>query len=167
MIARAVIWRALPALIVAMTCQTAQAQSVSSSGVSWSAQWGFSSGTDRSIALQQAQIIRQAEGGVDPSTVYNTYNDSRSNYIESNSAGGAVAADLHIGDEIGENTYAVGSLNTGSTTITVDGDGNTIDANNSSETNGCVDGSIASGTPVLSSGTPAPGTYLPVVVPCQ
>jgi hypothetical protein len=148
----------------------AQAQSVGSPGSSWSGGWSFSSGTDRSIALQQAQMIRQAEGGVEPSSVYNTYNDSRSNYIESNSAGGEVAADLHIGDEIGENTYAVGSLNTGSTTITVDGDGNLIDANNSSETNGCVDGSIASGTPVFSSATPESPTavtYIPVVLPCQ
>ena len=147
-------------LCLLLSVHMAQAQSVGSAGSSWSGDWSFSSGTDRSIALQQAQMIRLAEIGVDPSTIYNTYNDNRSNYVESNSAGGAVTTDLHIGDEIGENTYAVGSLNTGSTTITVDGTGNTIDANNSAETNGCVDASIASVYPTVYS-------YTPVVAPCQ
>lgn len=148
------------ALCLCVPAFDAQAQSVGSAGSSWSGDWSFSSATDRSIALQQAQMIRLAEVGVDPSTIYNTYNDNRSNYVEANSAGGAVTTDLHVGDETGQNTYAVGSLNTGSTTITVDGNGNTIDANNSAETNGCVDASITSAYPTDYS-------YIPVIMPCQ
>jgi hypothetical protein len=145
-------WRAAAlyagvALCLCLPAGQAAAQSIGSAGSSWSGNWSFSSATDRSIALQQAQMIRQAEFGIEPSTVYNTYNDNRSNYVEANDAQGGVTTDLHIGDETGQNTYAVGSLNTGSTTISVDGDGNTIDANNSSETNGCVDASIASAYP--------------------
>jgi hypothetical protein len=152
----------LVALFSVTLPMVATAQSVGSPGTSWSGEWNFSSGTDRSIALQQAQVIRQAEGGVDPSTIYNTYNDSRSNYVETNSGGGSVTTDLQVGDQIGENSYAVGSMNTGSVTITVDGDGNTIDASNSAETNGCVDGSINTGVPA----GPTDAMYIPVVLPC-
>ena len=154
----------LPAAIcqgiaICLLASGAQAQSVGSTGSSWSGNWSFSSATDRSIALQKAQIIRQAEFGVEPSTVYNTYNDNRSNYVESNGSEGGVTFDLHVGDETGQNTYAVGSLNTGNTTVTVDGEGNTVDANNSAETNGCVDASIASAYPTDYS-------YIPVAA-CQ
>ena len=140
-----------------------QAQSFTGAGSSWSSGWSFSSATDRSIALQQAQIIKQAEEPVNPTTVVNTYYDNRSNYVEATSENGDVTTDYQIGDEIGENTYAVGSLNTGNTTITVDGNDNSIDAINSAETNGCVDGSIASSAPVY----PTEYSYTPVVAPCQ
>src|SRR5690606_24624687 len=114
----------------------------SSSGQSWSGSWNFSSATDRSIALQQAQVLRQVENPTpQPETVYNNYYDNRSNYVEANSQDGAITVDNHVGDEIGENTYAVGSLNTGNTTITVDGDSNVIESVNSADTQGCVDGS--------------------------
>lgn len=150
---------ALCLAIPLLSATSAMAQSIGSAGSSWSGNWSFSSATDRSIALQQAQMIRQAEFGVDPSTVYNTYNDNRSNYVEANGSEGGVNSDIHIGDETGQNTYAVGSLNTGSTTITVDGNGNIIDANNSAETNGCVDASIASAYP-------EDYTYIPLLA-CQ
>lgn len=140
------------------------AQNFGSSGQTWSGSWGFASATDRSIGLQQAQVLRQVEGGTaDPTTTYNNYYDNRSNYVEASSGSGAVTTDNHVGDEIGENTYAVGSLNTGSTTIDVTGDGNVVDAVNSSETNGCVDGSIAT----LSAPIPETNTYLPVVRACE
>ena len=123
-----------------------QAQTYGSAGQSWSGNWGFGTASDRSIALQQAQIIKQAEEGTDPTSVvtYNTQYDNRYNYVEATSDSGAVTTDYQIGDDIGENTYAVGSLNTGSTTIEVSGDGNTVEAVNSAETEGCVDGSISS-----------------------
>lgn len=137
------------------------AQNFGSAGQNWSTSWYFSSPTDRSIALQQAQIIRQAEIGANATTTYNTYYDNRSNYIETHTGGGAAASDLHVGDQIGENTYAVGSLNTGSTTITVKGDGNSVTAVNSADTAGCVDGSITSAT--LPEGYP----YLPSLSACR
>lgn len=146
----------------------ASAQNFSSSGQSWSGSWGFSSATDRSIALQQAQVLRQAENPTpQPETVYNNYYDNRSNYVEAHSQDGTITVDNQVdnqvGDKIGENTYAVGSLNTGNTTIAVEGDGNVIDSVNSADTQGCVDGSINSMP--LSTAEPAP--YLPVLRPCE
>jgi hypothetical protein len=140
------------------------AQNFSSSGQSWSGSWNFSSATDRSIALQQAQVLRQVEKATpQPETVYNNYYDNRSNYVEAHSQDGAITVDNQVGDEIGENTYSVGSLNTGNTTIAVDGDGNVIDSVNSADTQGCVDGSI--NTMPLS--TAEPSAYLPVVRSCE
>lgn len=150
--------------MVALSTVPALAQNFTSTGQSWSGSWGFSSATDRSIALQQAQVLRQVEkGNKDPQTVYNTYNDSRSNYIEATSLKGSVTTDLHVGDEIGENTYAVGSLNTGNTTISVDGNGNVIDSVNSADTRGCVDGSINA----LTSPSEQQSPYLPIVRSCE
>ena len=131
------------------------AQGFSGGGQNWSAGWGFMSASDRSIALQQAQMIRTAEEGADPTGVYNTYYDNRYNYIDSNSGGGTVTADLHIGDEIGTNTNSVGAMNTGSTTIDLSGDNNTVIADNTADSTGCVDGSVTSG-----STNPLPGLYL-------
>lgn len=150
--------------MVALSAVPALAQNFTSTGQSWSGSWGFSSATDRSIALQQAQVLRQVERGTaDPQTTYNNYYDNRSNYVEATSLGGAITTDLHVGDEIGENTYAVGSLNTGNTTISVDGNGNFIDSVNSADTQGCVDGSIRSLTTLPDQTLP----YLPVVRSCE
>ncbi|MCB1426860.1 MAG: hypothetical protein KDJ89_14345 [Notoacmeibacter sp.] len=95
----------------------AQAQNVGSAGQNWSSSWGFSSSADRSLRLQQAQVIRNAETTADPSTVVynNNIYDYRSNYQEVNTGGDNTAAvDYQIGDNIGQNTNAVGSMNTGS-----------------------------------------------------
>ncbi len=113
-----------------------------------SGSWGFSSASDQSVKLNQAAGHRQAERGADPTTQYyttNTYNtDNRSNYSQTDVTGdGPVTIDVVGGNKIGQQTYSVGSLNTGSTEITVMGDGNLIDANNSATTTGCVDGSIS------------------------
>lgn len=145
------------------------AQSFSSSGQDWSGSWGFPSATDRSIALQRAQVLRQVENpAAQPETVYSNYYDNRSNYVETNVGEGDVTTDFQIGDVIGENTYAVGSLNTGNTTIAVDGDSNVIDSINSADTRGCVDGSIRSATaPTSEVARVFPTPYLPVVRSCE
>ena len=142
--------------LVLVGAQSVQAQGFSGGGQNWSASWGFVSASDRSIALQQAQMIRNAENGTDPTTVYNNYNDNRYNYIDtSNPGGGTVNADLHIGDEIGTNTNSVGAMNTGSTTIDLNGNGNTVIADNTADSSGCVDGSVTAGNT-----NPLPGLYL-------
>lgn len=148
---------ALAAMFVCMSgAEVVQAQGFSGGGQNWSASWGFLSASDRSIALQQAQMIRNAENGADPTSVYNTYNDNRYNYIDTTNPGdGTVNADLHIGDEIGTNTNSVGAMNTGSTTIELNGDGNTVIADNTAESTGCVDGSVTAGN-----SNPLPGLYL-------
>lgn len=136
----------LVAALAALSACPAAAQNFATAGGNWSSTWGFGSASDRSVALQQAQIISQRENPAGPSTVitYHNYYDNRANYIENN-AGGSTN-DLHIGDEIGQQTYSVGALNTGHTTITVEGSNNTISSVNSAESNGCVDGSIATVT---------------------
>lgn len=144
--------RLAASLILAISAPAA-AQNYSSAGQSWAGVFGFNTASDRSVALQRAEAIRNAEEG-DPQVVYNTnnYNDNRSNYIEVDSGGGTISGSSQIGDAIGEQTYSVGALNTGSTTITVEGDNNSLVANNTAESSGCVDGSI-----VHSSTTTSPG----------
>lgn len=126
----------------------AGAQNFTSAGQSWSTGWGFASPSDRSLALQQAQAIRQARVQPGPSTLItnynNTINDSRSNYQEV--LGDTLSFDTIDfqlnGDRIGQNTNSIGAMNTGSTTIEVAGDNNRIDAINAADSQGCVDGSI-------------------------
>jgi hypothetical protein len=134
---------ALVAALSAFLSAPATAQDTSSYGQSWSGFWGFGTATDRSVGIQQAQAINQAENG-DPAVVqtYNSYYDNRANYVENNVEGGTVATDLQLGDDIGQQTYSVGALNTGNTTVTIEGSDNVISAVNSAETVGCVDGSI-------------------------
>lgn len=140
------------AIAITMSTSVLGAQNFSGGGQSWSSTWGFGSVADRSLALQQAQVIKNAEQGVDPTSISNTYvsnstvYDNRNHYVESNSSGGAITADQHIvgNDEIGQKTYAVGSLNTGSTQIDVAGSNNVITATNAADSQGCIDGSVSS-----------------------
>jgi len=126
---------------------SAAAQNTAGPGQAWSANWGFNTPSDRSLRLQEAQAIRNAEQGADPTTIVNNYNDNRSNYQEITTESGTLGAiDFQIGDAIGQNTNSVGAMNTGSTEITVTGDNNLIDAINSADSQGCVDGSILTET---------------------
>lgn len=131
-------------LLLGIIATSAHAQSYSSAGQSWGSVYGFNSASDRSVSLSRANQIREAERGASQ-PVYNTYYDNRSGYIETNSEGGNVGS-TQIGDTVGEQTYSVGALNTGSTTVTITGTGNTVSANNSAATTGCVNGSITHST---------------------
>lgn len=125
-------------------------QNYGSVGQSWSSTWGFQSPTDRSLALQQAQAIRQAENPSGPSSIINstTYNntsyDNRSSYQEILGSTGALGPiDFQLnGDRIGQNTNSIGAMNTGTTNIDIVGDSNAINATNAADSNGCIDGSI-------------------------
>jgi hypothetical protein len=119
----------------------------SSTGQNWSSGWGFPSATDRSVALARANAMLTAKQQSKTIITYNNYyeNDNRSNYVDVDTTG-EVTTDFQIGDAIGENTYSVGSLNTGTTSIEVNGDSNDISASNSADNSGCVDGSIANTT---------------------
>lgn len=133
------------------------AQSFSSSGQNWSGSWGFPSASDRSLAIQQAQAIRQAKIVPGPSSIvtsYNeTFNDNRSNYQEvTGETLGLGTIDFQLsGDRIGQNTNSIGSMNTGTTNIDVNGSGNEIVASNLAENKGCVDGSIQQETTAFDS----------------
>ncbi|MFO7804106.1 MAG: hypothetical protein R6V30_00355 [Paracoccaceae bacterium] len=141
---------------LAVVCGAASAQNFATAGQSWSSGWGFQSASDRSLALQQANAIRSARTSPEPSTKvtnnttnYNTVSeDNRSNYQE------VLGDDLDLdtidfqlnGDRIGQNTNSVGSMNTGTTNIDVQGDANEVVATNAAETEGCVDGTIEQNT---------------------
>ncbi len=89
--------------------------------------------------------MRDAKTEDGPQTVIyqDSYTDARSNYIENVSDGAqATIGDVadHIGDDVGTQTYSVGSMNTGE--ISVTGDNNDITATNSATSEGCVDGSV-------------------------
>lgn len=137
----------LVGLCLSLGTQTVYAQS--SPGQDWSAGWSFQTATDRSVALSRATTIRQMQGAQGPTTVVNTNNyyntDNRANYVEVVSDG-AVSTDYQIGDDIGQNTNSVGSMNTGNTTIDIQGDSNAIHAINSADNTGCVDGSALTST---------------------
>ncbi len=135
-------------LLFSCMSSMASAQSTGSPGSSWSATWNFGSANDRSIALQTAQAIRNARTAP-TAPVYNTYNtyDNRTNFQEYNGGDGAVMGGaFHIGDEIGQNTNSIGSMNTGTTTIDVTGNGNNVNASNGADNTGCVDGSVSLST---------------------
>lgn len=144
----------LGSLICGVLANAGVAQSYSSPGQSWSAVYGFSSSSDRSVALSQAQAIRAAEMP-QQQPVYNTYNDNRSNYIQVNTRGGDASGTSHIGDEIGQQTYSVGASNTSTTNVTIEGNNNSITNTNGATSAGCVDGSIVTST------TSEAGAYVP------
>lgn len=146
---------AIATAILSVAASAASAQDYSSIGQTWSSVAGFASASDRSVALQRATAIRTAEQGADPTSIYYTdnYYDNRQNYIETNTGGGALTGSTQIGDTIGEQTYSVGALNTGSTTITIDGDNNILEANNTATSDGCVHGAIIHNTTDIPFGT--------------
>lgn len=130
--------------------QPLQAQNYGSSGQSWTSTWGFSSVAERSLSLQSAQAIRNARQAP-ASPIYNTYNstttDNRMNYQEYNGGDSAVmGGDYQIGDQIGQNTNSIGSMNTGTTQIDITGNSNSVVATNGADNTGCVDGSIGLNT---------------------
>lgn len=133
-------------IITAMLAWPAFAQSNYSASTDWTRNWGFRSASQESVALQRAQVIRKAQQpeADGPSTVVYNTTDNRSNYIENVSEDGTVESYIQNGDKIGTNTNAVGSMNTGSTTVTVEGRNNEIVADNWAENAGCIDGSVSS-----------------------
>jgi hypothetical protein len=147
-------------MFIAMTVAvstSAEAQNYSSSGQNWSGGWGFSSVSDRSLAMQQAQAIRAARSQPGPTTVVTNYStntyDNRSSYQEV--FGETLTFDTIDfqlnGDRIGQNTNSVGSMNTGTTNIDITGTNNSVVATNSADNQGCVDGSAQQESNILDS----------------
>lgn len=107
-------------LLAALCCLgiPAAAQNMDSSGSNWNSAWGFASSSERQFGLNQAQAQRAARQPTPNSVTYETvYNNTT-------------------------NTNTVGSMNTGDTTVTVTGDGNTLNTTNTSNNAGCQDGSV-------------------------
>lgn len=119
----------------------AVAQNFGSSGASWSGGWGFSSATDRSVNLQTAQAIKSARYS-GPSSVVTQITDNRTNYVEYDAATGSeFVSDFQIGND---STNTIGAMNTGDMSVTVDGEGNTVDVSSAADSVGCQNGSILS-----------------------
>ena len=139
--------RILYFVIGSMCATPAFCDNYSSPAQRWSGNWSYPSFNERSVALSQAQIIRQAEQGASPSTVVtnNAVYDNRAGYIETYTGDGAtLSGGTQIGDAIGQNTNSIGAMNTGNTQIDINGNSNVIDAVNAADSSGCVDGSISS-----------------------
>lgn len=138
----------------------AVAQSYGSSGAGWSGSWGFPSSVDRSVNLQTAQAVRAARQ-VAPQSIVTSITDYRSNYVDYTAAAGSgFVSDFRVGND---STNTVGAMNTGDTTVTVEGEDNIVTASNTADSIGCQDGSILSS--VLGTSTPlvaqADGTFAP------
>jgi hypothetical protein len=134
--------------LLAASVTQATAQNAGSPGQSWSGTWNFGSPADRGLALQTAQAIRAARQAP-LSPVYNTYNttDNRTNYQEYVGGDGSVmGGSFQVGDQIGQNTNSIGSMNTGTTNIEITGSNNAVNATNGADNSGCVDGSIGINT---------------------
>lgn len=140
----------LSSLLILWMPTQIDAQNLGSSGSTWGGSWQFQSASARSVNIQQADTIKRAESGFYASfgpaqtTIHNnTTNDNRSNYVEVNAEEGAdFEITNRVGDEIGKVSNVTGAINTGSTDIRVDGSSNTVTAINSSDSHGCLDGSI-------------------------
>lgn len=144
------VFAVLSMLFLSTVAPKASAQNLNGAGSSWGGSWNFKSSSSIAAENQAADMIARARGGFyssfgPASSVVNntTINDNRSNYVEANSSGEAVLdVTQRTGDDIGSVSNVTGAINTGSTTITVDGTGNEITAINSSDSQGCFDGSI-------------------------
>lgn len=146
-------------------------QNYSSSGSSWSGTWGFQSVSEKSLSIQRAQAIWNAEKYQSPqaaqTTINNLYNneyDNRSSYQEFITGNGDLGdVDINFnGDEIGQNTNAIGAMNTGETNIEIAGSGNNISATNQADSSGCIDGGITLSETGLSN-IETPGDIMPSI----
>lgn len=138
---------ALVAELLIAQALPASAQSFGSAGSSWSTGWQFPSAADKSANLTEAQIIKNAEQGAQATstvTYYTVNNNGADNITVTGTSGGTVTPYVHTGNTIGTNTNSVGSMNTGTTTLTVSGSSNTVSASNSSANQGATDGSVTS-----------------------
>lgn len=127
--------------ITVLLASAALAQNANHPSSDWNGNWGFSSPSQQQIRLLQAEMIAKREEDYYARAgqqVYHVHNESTLHHYEGPYFGEGEYGDIHVGDEIGQNTNVIGAINNSNTTI--DGDGNTVihEANNA----GCLDGSI-------------------------
>lgn len=132
------LWIAFFAFLAPISWTSGCAQNFYSSGGNWSSSYGFPSATDRSVGLQTANAIRAAKNPITSSHYY----DYRSGYVEYYAApGSSMTSDFQLGDT---NSNSVGAMNTGDLNVTVEGEGNSVNASSAADSQGCIDGSIGS-----------------------
>jgi hypothetical protein len=137
---------------VTLLAVTASAQNA---GTGWSGAYTFPGANDRISRLQTADLAKRAESGFfssfgpGDSFVYNYTTNDHSAVNNINAAEGAqVEVENRTAEGSGTNTYAVGSINT--TTTTVTGSDNIVDITAEANSTGCQDGRIT--TSVASAG---------------
>lgn len=145
----------IASLVVLASASNAAAQDWMSAGRSWTGVYGFPSVSERNARLQTMLAQRRLESGAyDAGTTnyitYNTtYDHSVGDLTVSAAEGATIALETRTADGTGTSTYTVGSINTTTTDIVVDGAGNLIDISTNSESTGCQDGAITMTSSVI------------------
>lgn len=130
---------------------TALAQNVSLPSNDWNSSWGFPSTGQKQVRILQSDLIEKKEAGYYESLGTNNYSVSNSvtyDYSQGRmevmaADGSAVDVTNRTGEDIGQNTNVIGSINQSETTIDISGDYSTARAVNEATARGCQDGSIS------------------------
>ncbi len=139
---------AVAAIMGLMTGGTAAAQQQQlSAGASWTSSYGFPTPAERALRLQYMDAQRKLSSGY---YLPESYSNTTNNFYDSSvgdttitaAEGAHVQLETRTGTGSGTNSYVVGSINTSTNTITVDGDNNGIDIVSSSTSDGCQNGNI-------------------------
>lgn len=144
--------RLSPAVIAVFLALPHAGMAQNSSASSWTGSYSFSSPTNRLANTSQADMIKRAEEGY-----YETFGANSTTYnnttVYDSSVGDVYVGDgsnadieYRTGENSGNDSYTVGSVNNSTTEINVDGTGNNVDVNNSSSSQGCQNGSINIGS---------------------
>lgn len=134
-------------LFTLLISQQAIAQTASQPSSDWSSSWAFTNNGLKTQRLLQADIIRKGEGdyydNVGKTTMYIT-NDNRQGSFDNIQATGDAVVNVETvtGEKTGKKTNTIGSINTSTNEIFVDGTGNSIVLTNEATSTGCQNGSI-------------------------
>ena len=122
----------------------------SSPGSSWTGSYNFSSPNSNLANTSQADLIKRAESGYYETFGADIYNNTT---VYDRSVGDVYVGDgsnadidYRTGENSGNESYTVGSVNNSTTEVNVDGSNNSVDINNSSSSQGCQNGSINVGS---------------------
>ena len=137
---------------VALWCSTALAQSYVAPSANWNGSWGFPTTGEKTYRLLQADTIEKKEedyynsigrNTINYNATNNTWNDNRSGMVEFTANGDSkVDISNRTSNDIGQNTNVIGSVNAPQTSIDISGSGNNVSATNTSDSSGCLDGSV-------------------------
>lgn len=137
-------------LLVAMAAASPVAMADSEDvGNDWGSNWSFPSAARSTVGLLQADIIEKHENdyydGLGKVNVNNhvTYDNRQGSFDTINaSEGSSVDVDTQIGDNIGQNTNVIGAINNSSTSVSIEGSGNSVSTTNGADNTGCLNGGI-------------------------
>jgi hypothetical protein len=129
---------------------TAFSQSSVSPAADWNGNYGFSSASDRNLRLLQADMIKKGE-----TDYYDGLGKTNYNVITNNSVSTTNNVDNRSTSNIGQQTTAIGSVNSSTTNIDVrDSTNIAVDTSSTSQSDGCQDASVH-----LENDGPSPGGF--------